>query len=98
MQTIENTLTESEGDVTVLEEWLKNTKFNINSYDTHGFALIHWAAQLGYTACIEMLIKYGADITNLTLVKAVDVVVSCRMKSQYMILQFSMAIQRPLSG
>ena len=98
MQTIENAITESEGDGSVLEEWLKKTKFNINSYDTHGFALIHWAAQKGYTACIEMLIKHGADITNLTSVHSVVSVVRYRRKSQYMILQFSMAIQRPLSG
>lgn len=39
-----------------------------------GYALIHWAAQYGYTECIEILMKHGADITLPTLVRLVDCV------------------------
>ena len=59
---------ESHGDPEVLDGLLNSTKCNINAYDSQGYAMIHWAARYGYTACIDMLVKHGADIGIHTLV------------------------------
>ena len=52
-----------------------------------GYALIHWAAYYGYTECIEVLIKHGANILLNTMVFCCGSDFRCRIKSQLMILQ-----------
>ena len=51
-----------------MEEALRSTKCNLNAFDTRGFAFIHWAACYGFTECVEVLVRCGADITLQTLV------------------------------
>ena len=62
---------ESKGDAARLEEVLKATKVNLNAFDMQGFAILHWAAQCGFTHCIEVLMNFGADILLKTLVRRV---------------------------
>ena len=52
-----------------------------------GYALIHWAAYYGYTECIEVLIKHGANILLNTIVFYCGCDFRCRIKRQCMILQ-----------
>mgnify|MGYP002580453672 FL=1 len=59
---------ESNGDPHVLDELLSDSNCNVNAYDAKGYAMIHRAASFGYSACIDMLIRYGADINLKTLV------------------------------
>ena len=59
---------ESNGDASLLEEVLKTTKVNLNAFDMKGYTILHWAAKCGYTHCIEVLMRYGADIRLKTLV------------------------------
>lgn len=63
---------ESQGDAKKLEEALRSTKCNLNAFDTRGFAFIHWAACYGFTKCVEVLVRCGADITLQTLVSLAD--------------------------
>ena len=58
---------ESNGDPHVLDELLSDSNCNVNAYDAKGYAMIHRAASFGYSACIDMLIRYGADINLKTL-------------------------------
>lgn len=89
---------ESKGDSNKLDDLLANIKCNINAYDVEGCAYIHWAARLGYTSCIEVLMKYGADITLPTFVNCADWKVTCRRRKLSMISLASMETQRLPSG
>ena len=71
----------------MLDEKLSNLEYNINAYDMQGYALIHWAAYYGYTECIEVLIKHGANILLNTIVFCCGCDFRCRIKRQCMILQ-----------
>lgn len=62
---------ESKGNAAQLEEVLKATKVNLNAFDMQGFAILHWAAKYGFTHCIEILMKFGADILLNSLVRCV---------------------------
>ena len=59
---------EANGDASRLEDLLKTKKVNLNAFDMNGFTILHWAAKCGYTHCIEVLMRYGADICLRTLV------------------------------
>lgn len=86
-QSIESIIRESNGDATLLDKMLTNLELNINAYDMQGYALIHWAAYYGYTECIGILIKHGANILLNTMVFCCGSDFRCRIKSQLMILQ-----------
>ena len=65
----------------MLDDLLSNVKCNINAYDAQGYALIHWAARYGYTACIDTRIKHGADIEITTLVKLLFLLLSIEQQN-----------------
>ena len=58
----------SKGDGETLEQKIAQSTIDINAYDSKGYTLLHYAAQLGYDDCLYVLFKYGAMLDQLTLV------------------------------
>ena len=58
----------SQGDGETLERKIAQSTIDINAYDSKGYTLLHYAAQLGYDDCLYVLFKCGAVLDQLTLV------------------------------
>lgn len=68
----------SQGDAESLEQKIAQSAIDINAYDSRGFTLLHYAAQLGFDDSIYVLFKCGATLDQCTLV-CLPLPVQCRI-------------------